>query len=184
MYYYFYNIKIIIQYDNTVWYSQKMYSSATCFFICAELPQVKLSIESQWNIFYPTEKVTLKCSVDEDSNKWGYEWFRNRAQLINDKDISLSENTLSISSAKASDSGQYTCRGRHLKRTTVTTGETEAVQLLIQGKTTYYILWLININESDKHQKEFNEKAVEYFELLLKIWYTTWFIWKKELQTH
>ncbi len=148
------------------------------FFICAELPQPKLSIESQWNIFYPTEKVTLKCSINEDSNKWGYEWFRNRAQLIKDKDISLSGNTLSISSAKASDSGQYTCRGRHLNRTTVTTGETEAVQLLIQGKTNYYILWLININESDKHPNEFNEKAVEYFELLLKILYITWFIWK------
>ncbi len=112
-----------------------MSSSATCFFICAELPQPKLSIESQWNIFYPTENVTLKCSVDEDSNKWGYEWFRNGPRLL--KDIG---NTLSISSAKASDSGQYTCRGRHLKRTTVTTGKTEAVQLLIQGKTNYYIL--------------------------------------------
>ncbi len=118
----------------------KKSSSATCFFICAELPQVKLSIESQWNIFYPTEKVILKCSVDDNSNKWGYKWFRNRAQLIKDKVISLSGNKLSISSAKASDSGQYTCRGRYLKRTTVTTGETEAVRLLIQGKTNYYIL--------------------------------------------
>ncbi len=82
--------------------------------------------------------MTLKCSVDDDSNKWDYEWFRNGARLLKDKDIS--GNTLSISSAKASDSGQYTCRGRHLKRTTVTTGETEAVRLLIQGKTTYYVL--------------------------------------------
>ncbi len=110
------------------------------FFICAELPQPKLSIESQWTIFYPTEKVILKCSINEDSNKWSYEWFRNGTRLLKDMNISLSGNTLSISSAKASDSGQYTCRGRHLKRTTVTTGETEAVRLLIQGKTTYYIL--------------------------------------------
>ncbi|KAF4096956.1 hypothetical protein G5714_022925 [Onychostoma macrolepis] len=97
-----------------------------------ELPQPKLSIESQWNIFYLSEKVTLKCSIDEDSNKWGYEWFINGAQPPKNTDMSLSGNTLSISSAKSSHSGQYTCRGRHLTRTPVTTGQTEAVQLHIQ----------------------------------------------------
>ncbi|XP_052396773.1 titin isoform X25 [Carassius gibelio] len=97
-----------------------------------ELPQLKLSIESQWNMFYPTEKVTLKCSIDEESNKWGYEWFKNGGLLKKDKDISFSGNTLSISSAKAGHSGQYTCRGKHLTRTLVTTRETEAVQLRIQ----------------------------------------------------
>ncbi|XP_073679755.1 Fc receptor-like protein 5 [Garra rufa] len=100
-----------------------------------ELPQPKLSIESQWNIFYPTEKVTLKCSIDEDSNEWGYEWFRNGSQLHEDKDISFPANTLSISSAKAVLSGQYTCRGKHLMRPSVTTNQTEAVQLYIQDKT-------------------------------------------------
>ncbi|XP_058618661.1 hemicentin-1-like isoform X2 [Onychostoma macrolepis] len=100
-----------------------------------ELPQPKLSIESQWNIFYLTEKVTLKCSIDEDSNKWGYEWFINGAQPPKNTDMSLSGNTLSISSAKSSHSGQYTCRGRHLTRTPVTTGQTEAVQLHIQDNT-------------------------------------------------
>ncbi|XP_058618665.1 titin-like isoform X5 [Onychostoma macrolepis] len=100
-----------------------------------ELPQPKLSIESQWNIFYLDEKVTLKCSIDEDSNKWGYEWFINGAQPPKNTDMSLSGNTLSISSAKSSHSGQYTCRGRHLTRTPVTTGQTEAVQLHIQDNT-------------------------------------------------
>ncbi|XP_058618664.1 titin-like isoform X4 [Onychostoma macrolepis] len=100
-----------------------------------ELPQPKLSIESQWNIFYLSEKVTLKCSIDEDSNKWGYEWFINGAQPPKNTDMSLSGNTLSISSAKSSHSGQYTCRGRHLTRTPVTTGQTEAVQLHIQDYT-------------------------------------------------
>uniref|UniRef100_A0A8C1X6D7 Zmp:0000001139 n=1 Tax=Cyprinus carpio TaxID=7962 RepID=A0A8C1X6D7_CYPCA len=100
-----------------------------------ELPQPKLSVESQWKTFYPTEKVTLKCSVKEDSDKWGYEWFRNGAPLPKDKDISFAGNTLSISSAKAVHSGQYTCKGRHLRRTPVTTGETEAVQLLVHDTT-------------------------------------------------
>ncbi|XP_073679753.1 Fc receptor-like protein 5 [Garra rufa] len=99
-----------------------------------ELPQPKLSIESQWNTFYPTEEVTLKCSVSEDSNKWGYEWFKNGAQL-QDKDISLSGNTLFISSAKAGHSGQYTCRGKHLTRTSVTTTQTQAVRLQINDNT-------------------------------------------------
>ncbi|KAL1249649.1 hypothetical protein QQF64_020654, partial [Cirrhinus molitorella] len=98
-----------------------------------ELPQPKLSIEPKWSIFYPTENVTLKCSINEDSNKWGYEWFANGSQLH--KDIFLSGNTLSISSAKAGHSGQYTCRGKHLMRTSVTTNQTEAVQLCVQDNT-------------------------------------------------
>ncbi|KAK2885871.1 hypothetical protein Q8A67_016708 [Cirrhinus molitorella] len=98
-----------------------------------ELPQPKLSIEPKWSIFYPTENVTLKCSINEDSNKWGYEWFSNGSQLH--KDIFLSGNTLSISSAKAGHSGQYTCRGKHLMRTSVTTNQTEAVQLCVQDNT-------------------------------------------------
>ncbi|XP_050952882.1 basement membrane-specific heparan sulfate proteoglycan core protein isoform X16 [Labeo rohita] len=100
-----------------------------------ERPQPKLSLESQWNIFYPTEKVTLKCSVDKDSNEWGYEWFKNKAPLHGDKDVSLSGNTLFISSAKASHSGQYTCGGKYMKRTSVTTNQTEAVHLQINDNT-------------------------------------------------
>ncbi|XP_050959636.1 netrin receptor unc-40-like, partial [Labeo rohita] len=103
--------------------------------IIKERPQLKLSLESQWNIFYPTEKVTLKCSVDKDSNEWGYEWFKNKAPLHGDKDVSLSGNTLFISSAKVSHSGQYTCRGKYMKRPTVTTNQSEAVQLQINDTT-------------------------------------------------
>uniref|UniRef100_A0A8C1MDH3 Ig-like domain-containing protein n=1 Tax=Cyprinus carpio TaxID=7962 RepID=A0A8C1MDH3_CYPCA len=99
-----------------------------------EPPKPNLSIESEWYMFYQTEKVTLKCSVDEESNKWGYEWFKNGGLVKRDENISFSGNTLSISSAKASHSGQYTCRGKHLTRTSVTTRETEAVQLHIQDK--------------------------------------------------
>uniref|UniRef100_A0A671NKC4 Zmp:0000001139 n=1 Tax=Sinocyclocheilus anshuiensis TaxID=1608454 RepID=A0A671NKC4_9TELE len=100
-----------------------------------EPPKPKLSIAPEWNMFYPTEKVTLKCSVDEESNKWVYEWFKNGTRLLKDKDTSFSTNMLSISSAKAGHSGQYTCRGKHLMRTSVTTRETEAVQLHIKGIT-------------------------------------------------
>ncbi|XP_051735704.1 titin isoform X4 [Ctenopharyngodon idella] len=100
-----------------------------------EPPQPKLSIESEWKTFYPTEKVNLKCSIDGGSNEWGYEWFRNGAQLSVDKDISFSGDTLSISSAKLSHSGQYTCKGKHLKRTPVTTGQTEALKLHIHVDT-------------------------------------------------
>ncbi|XDV45551.1 hypothetical protein PO909_013636 [Leuciscus waleckii] len=98
-----------------------------------EPPQPKLSIESEWKTFYPHEKVILKCSIN--SNEWGYEWFRNGAPLSGNREISISGNTLSIRSAKASHSGQYSCRGKHLKRTPVTTGQTEALQLHIYDNT-------------------------------------------------
>ncbi|XP_056094332.1 titin-like [Rhinichthys klamathensis goyatoka] len=99
-----------------------------------EPPQPKLSIVSQWKKFYPNEKVTLKCSIDGDSKEWGHEWFKDGPRVSGNKDISFSGNTLTISSAKASHSGQYTCRGKHLKRTPVTTRQAEALQLHIHGK--------------------------------------------------
>ncbi|XDV45560.1 hypothetical protein PO909_013640 [Leuciscus waleckii] len=98
-----------------------------------EPPRPELSIDSQWKSFYPNEKVILKCSMN--SNEWGYEWFRNGAQLSGDKEISFPGNTLSIRSAKASHSGQYSCRGKHRKRTPVTTGQTEALQLHVHDNT-------------------------------------------------
>ncbi|ROI42810.1 Basement membrane-specific heparan sulfate proteoglycan core protein, partial [Anabarilius grahami] len=94
-----------------------------------EPPQPKLSIESEWKTFYPSEKVTLKCSIDGGPKEWGYEWFKNSARLSVDKDISFSGDTLSISSAKANHSGQYTCKGKHLTRTPVTTRQADALQL-------------------------------------------------------
>jgi len=94
--------------------------------------------------------VILKCSIN--SNKWAYEWFKDGTQVSANKDIIFSGNTLSISSAQASHSGLYTCRGKHL-RTPVTTRQAEALKLHIHGKTT---LWLIDINVIDRHPKEFN----------------------------
>ncbi|XP_043080655.1 titin [Puntigrus tetrazona] len=96
-------------------------------------PKPKLSITSKWKTFYQTEKLSLKCSVSEDSNKWDYEWFRNGSEVHKDEDISFSGDTLSISSAKAAHSGQYTCRGKHQTRTPVTTGQADAVQLHVQA---------------------------------------------------
>ncbi|XP_059383283.1 carcinoembryonic antigen-related cell adhesion molecule 5-like isoform X5 [Carassius carassius] len=94
-----------------------------------EPPKPELSIIPQWKTFYPTEKLTLKCSVTEDSDKWSYEWFRNGDPLHS------SGNTLSISSVKADHAGQYTCRGKHQTRTPVTTGEAEALQLHVHDTT-------------------------------------------------
>ncbi|XP_051516518.1 titin-like [Myxocyprinus asiaticus] len=100
-----------------------------------EPPQPNLSIESQWKTFYGNEKVTLKCSINGISNEWSYEWFRNGTNVSKDKDISLFGTILSISSAKTSHSGWYTCRGKHAKRLPVTTREAEALRLQIYDKT-------------------------------------------------
>ncbi|XP_026055095.1 carcinoembryonic antigen-related cell adhesion molecule 5 isoform X4 [Carassius auratus] len=100
-----------------------------------EPPKPELSIMSQWKTFYQTEKLTLKCSIKEDSDNWSYEWFRNGAPLSQDKDISFSGNTLSISSVNVVHAGQYTCRGKHQTRKPVTTGEAEALQINVHDTT-------------------------------------------------
>ncbi|XP_065142437.1 Fc receptor-like protein 5 isoform X1 [Paramisgurnus dabryanus] len=98
-----------------------------------EPPQPQLSKEPQWDLFYPTEKVTLTCSINENPNDWEYEWYKNEIKLSKDNDISISEKTLSINSAKSSHSGSYTCKAKHLQRSPVTTKEAEALQLHISG---------------------------------------------------
>jgi len=111
-------------------FSQQLF--ITLVVSCADQPQPKLSIESEWKTFYPNEKVILKCSIN--SNEWDFEWFNDGTQLSDDVDLSFSGNTLTIISAKASHSGQYSCRGKHHERTIVTTRTTEALQLHIHGK--------------------------------------------------
>ncbi|XP_065142787.1 high affinity immunoglobulin epsilon receptor subunit alpha-like [Paramisgurnus dabryanus] len=99
-----------------------------------EPPQPQLSKEPQWDLFYPTEKVTLTCSINGNPNDWEYEWYKNEMKLSKDNDISLSGKTLSINSAKSSHSGNYKCKAKHLWRSPVTTKETEALQIHISGK--------------------------------------------------
>ncbi|KAK7131942.1 hypothetical protein R3I93_018487 [Phoxinus phoxinus] len=122
------------EYTCTITRREMTYTKSTTLNI-REPPRPTLSIDSQWKTFYPNEKVTLKCSIDGDSSKWGYEWFRNGTRLSGDEDISFSSNKLSIRSAKASHSRQYTCRGKHLKRTPVTTRQAEALKLHIHVDT-------------------------------------------------
>ncbi|XP_073731035.1 obscurin [Misgurnus anguillicaudatus] len=100
-----------------------------------EPPQPKVSKEPQWDLFYPTEKVTLTCSINENPNDWEYEWYRNEIKLSKDNDISLSGKTLSINSAKSSHSGSYKCKAKHLRRSPVTTKESEALHLNISDST-------------------------------------------------
>ncbi|KAK7128507.1 hypothetical protein R3I94_016923 [Phoxinus phoxinus] len=122
------------EYTCTITRREMTYTKSTKLNI-REPPRPKLSIHSQWKFFYPNEKVTLKCSIDGDSGEWGFEWFRNGTRLSGDEDISFSSNKLSIRSAKAGHSGQYTCRGKHLKRTPVTTRQAEALKLHIHVDT-------------------------------------------------
>ncbi|KAI7794616.1 putative titin-like [Triplophysa rosa] len=94
-----------------------------------EPPQPKLSIESEWKMFYRSEKITLKCSINKNPNDWLYEWYKNKSPLPEAKD------TLLINSADISHSGSYKCKGKHQQRSKVTTSETQALQIHIYDKT-------------------------------------------------
>ncbi|XP_065141245.2 low affinity immunoglobulin gamma Fc region receptor II-like [Paramisgurnus dabryanus] len=96
-----------------------------------EPPQPQLSKEPQWDLFYPTEKVTLTCSINENPNDWKYRWYKIKDKL--DNDISISGKTLSINSAKSSHSGKYMCKAKHLRRS-AGTKPAELLELHISGK--------------------------------------------------
>ncbi|XP_056588693.1 obscurin-like isoform X2 [Triplophysa dalaica] len=105
------------------------FSSEPKLITIIEPPQPKLSIESEWKMFYPTEKITLKCSINKNPLDWRYEWYRNMTKLSEDKD------TLLIQSANRSHSGGYKCKAEHRQRSPVTTIETVASQIQIFDKT-------------------------------------------------
>uniref|UniRef100_W5MUK1 Ig-like domain-containing protein n=1 Tax=Lepisosteus oculatus TaxID=7918 RepID=W5MUK1_LEPOC len=98
------------------------------------LPKPVLTLESGWTEIFTTEKVTLKCTINMDSAEWIYKWYREGQELSLDKagSSSRNRNRYTIPSAAQSDSGKYTCRGQH-RRKSLPSESSDAVTLQVSA---------------------------------------------------
>ncbi|XP_034144784.1 peroxidasin-like [Esox lucius] len=83
---------------------------------------------------YTGEKVTLTCSVNSESN-WRYTWNKDGIYIpvTQSGRLSITENTLTISSVKVSDKGSYRCHGNLDDRPT-STSTSNQVTITVKGK--------------------------------------------------
>ncbi|KAA0706811.1 Myosin-binding protein C, cardiac-type [Triplophysa tibetana] len=89
------------------------------------IPTAKLTLESASSVFYPSEKVTLKCEIEGSSDNWSYKWYKNKG------DLQESKPSLEIPLTSKDDSGEYTCQ-RFIKGR-VTTEMSSAVKLQVNA---------------------------------------------------
>ncbi|KAK5923718.1 hypothetical protein CgunFtcFv8_000663 [Champsocephalus gunnari] len=92
----------------------------------SEIPVPSLKRITPWLDVFPTEGVKLSCGID-GSPDWTYTWFRNGQLVKKDEVLSFGSDaaTLSISSASASQRGQYSCSAQLKSRSVSSNSSSE-----------------------------------------------------------
>ncbi|XP_067096977.1 Fc receptor-like protein 5 [Osmerus mordax] len=95
------------------------------------VPVPSLELLSGWLDVFPSERVELRCGV-QDSSDWTYTWTRGGQKVGSDQTVSINSEgaTLSIVSAEQKHSGEYSCLGQHKTRP-VTTESSKSVSLSV-----------------------------------------------------
>ncbi|XP_046896066.1 hemicentin-2-like isoform X2 [Hypomesus transpacificus] len=95
------------------------------------VPVPSLNLLSGWRDVFPSERVELKCGV-QDSSDWTYTWTRGGQKVGPDQTVSINSEgaSLSIVSAEQKHSGEYSCLGQHKTRP-VTTESSTSVSLTV-----------------------------------------------------
>ncbi|XP_077585900.1 hemicentin-1 [Stigmatopora nigra] len=85
-----------------------------------EIPLPSLWLNSLWPDVFPTESVTLRCAMADNSG-WTYTWRRDNQAIAGDDTISIGPDgaTLSIGSASLSHRGLYSCMGKLNSRSVI-----------------------------------------------------------------
>ncbi|XP_062371975.1 Fc receptor-like protein 5 [Sardina pilchardus] len=70
-----------------------------------DLPTAAVAVESPQPPFYSGEKVTLRCDIEQYTERDQYVWYKGSQQISRQK-----KKTITVS--RPEDAGQYTCKGR------------------------------------------------------------------------
>ncbi|XP_043080654.1 Fc receptor-like protein 3 isoform X2 [Puntigrus tetrazona] len=86
-------------------------------------PKAQLTVNPEWTEYFVTEKINLRCKIEDGSSGWIFEWIKD--SWTSEKD---DVQTLNV---KHSDSGEYSCRGK-LSNRQVTTQQSNTFQLKVK----------------------------------------------------
>ncbi|XP_063320916.1 obscurin-like [Pelmatolapia mariae] len=100
-----------------------------------EIPVPTITETPKWAHVFPTESVTFKCGIGQDSYNWIYTWYRDGTQVNADGTVSFDANGagLSISSASAAHTGKYKCSGK-IQNRAVTSQTSSDVSLTVDAE--------------------------------------------------
>ncbi|XP_061075965.1 Fc receptor-like protein 5 [Conger conger] len=139
-----YFLNKVVQSDSALYWCEatagyrRMISSTHSLTVTPPPPAV-LTLEPARGTFYPSEKVTLKCDIQNGHIRWTYLWFRDRASLGGAGSGSGSEFT--IPALDLSHGGSYYCRGQTPGRA-VYTEKSDYVTLAVDGNAPKPLLTL------------------------------------------
>ncbi|XP_065142438.1 Fc receptor-like protein 5 [Paramisgurnus dabryanus] len=77
-----------------------------------DVPIPKLTADPTWTDFFPNEQITMHCGFVSSSDGWSFEWTKNGKTIKTNPTLTIT--------AKSSDSGQYSCKGKLNGRSVVT----------------------------------------------------------------
>ncbi|CAI5647596.1 unnamed protein product [Oreochromis niloticus] len=77
----------------------------------SEIPVPTLKLVTKWPDVFPTENVNMRCEMQTDSADWTYAFYRDGTK-VQDYNSATDTRSLSITSASASDRGNYSCSGK------------------------------------------------------------------------
>ncbi|XP_010764984.1 carcinoembryonic antigen-related cell adhesion molecule 5 [Notothenia coriiceps] len=122
-----------------------------------EIPVPSLKRITPWLDVFPTEGVKLSCGMDGSSN-WTYTWFRDGQLVTKDDALSFDSDAanLSISSASASQRGQYSCSAQLKSRSVSSNSSSETTLEVYDTKPR------VTLMQNPKHNVMYTGDAVTF----------------------
>ncbi|KAF3860484.1 hypothetical protein F7725_000739 [Dissostichus mawsoni] len=123
----------------------------------SEIPVPSLKRITPWLDVFPTEGVNLTCGMDVSSD-WTYTWFRDGQLVKADKVLSFGSDAanLSISSASASQHGQYSCSAQLKSRSVSSNSSSETTLEVYDTKPR------VTLMQNPKHNVMYTGDAVTF----------------------
>ncbi|KAI9530687.1 hypothetical protein NQZ68_000177 [Dissostichus eleginoides] len=123
----------------------------------SEIPVPSLKRITPWLDVFPTEGVNLTCGMDVSSD-WTYTWFRDGQLVKADKVLSFGSDAanLSISSASASQRGQYSCSAQLKSRSVSSNSSSETTLEVYDTKPR------VTLMQNPKHNVMYTGDAVTF----------------------
>uniref|UniRef100_A0A8C6TCZ2 Ig-like domain-containing protein n=1 Tax=Neogobius melanostomus TaxID=47308 RepID=A0A8C6TCZ2_9GOBI len=99
------------------------------------LPVPRVHLQSQWSEIFPPEQVRLRCDVN--GKDWTVIWYRDEQEIqTTDTSVILSEDAqnLTLKAEAQTQSGKYSCKGFHKSNASLSTQDSNALQITVHGQ--------------------------------------------------